>query len=211
MQTLTRERRKKFEEEIQSSKLHYYARLCLEHAGNTPEYVENTLAECRASLAAALADASASRSEVRGVEWAMFADRPVTKEDFPQALEDEALKAFETAMHCPGSWKWYPGKASDEAAWKELREAVVSIYQSDGAEGFVGYYSWSVQTYSRGAMTLLAIQNNPAGFALSWVAYQGSDAYRAKKTDEIRPVYRAEAEPKPNYVPAPVVRKHESN
>lgn len=129
------------------------------------------------------------KQAVKGVEWAMLEGRKVEKEDFPKALEDEALKAFESAMHCPGSWKWYPGKGSDEAAWKELREAVVAIYQSDGIAGFEGYYTWSIQPYSRGAMTILAIKNNPENFALSWVAYQGSDAYRAKKTDDNRAVY----------------------
>lgn len=63
MQTLRRERRQKFEEEIQSSQIHYYARLHLEHAGNTPEYVENTLLECRAKLSELLAEAAESRSE----------------------------------------------------------------------------------------------------------------------------------------------------
>jgi len=119
----------------------------------------------------------------------MLSDRKIEKTDFPQALETEALQAFESAFHCPGSWKWYPGKSSDEAAWKSLREAVVKIYQSDGAAGFEGYVTWSAQPYSRGAMTLLAIKNNPENFALSWVAYQGSDAYRAKKTDESRTTY----------------------
>lgn len=130
-----------------------------------------------------------SKPSIPGIEAAMFADRPVTAEDFPQAAEDEALKAFESAFRCPGSWKWHPGKGSDETAWKSLREAVVRIYKSDGAAGFEGYVTWSAQPYSRGAMTLLAIKNNPENFALSWVAYQGSDAYRAKKTDEDRGVY----------------------
>ena len=62
-QTLRRERRTKFESDIQGSLLHYYARLHLEHNGNTPEYVENTLRECREDLAAMLAVSAESRSE----------------------------------------------------------------------------------------------------------------------------------------------------
>ena len=63
MTTLRRERRQKFEDDIQGSLLHYYARLHLEHNGNTPEYIDNTLRECREDLAATLSISAESRSE----------------------------------------------------------------------------------------------------------------------------------------------------
>lgn len=139
-----------------------------------------------------LLDAAESRTEraqVLGVEAAMFADRPVTAEDFPQAAEDAALKAFERDMQCAGSWQWYPAKASDEKAWKALREFVVKVYRTEGEKAFEGYFTWARQPYSRGAMTALAIKRNPADFELSWAAYKASEMYQGRKTDEARGVY----------------------
>lgn len=62
-QTLRRERRRKFEEELKASQLHHYARLWLEFNGHTPEYVETALGTCREKLANCLADAAESRTE----------------------------------------------------------------------------------------------------------------------------------------------------
>ena len=131
-------------------------------------------------LANALADAAASRTEVTGIEAAMFGDRPVTASDLP--IGDEALKAFERDMQCPGSWSWYPAKSTDEPAWKALREFVVTLYQSD-PKAFEKYYTWSRQPYSRGAMTVLGIKRNPQDFELSWAAFCASEMYSAKQED----------------------------
>ena len=140
-------------------------------------------------IAEDLADAAESRSEVRGIEAAMFADRPVTGDDFDPTGEAEALKAFETALHLPGNWQWYPGKGSDEKAWKELRAFVVKLYRLEGVKAFEEYYTWSIQPYSRGAMTVLGIKRNPGDFEASWAAFKASAMF-AKRTDETRGEYR---------------------
>lgn len=137
-----------------------------------------------AKFAQSLADAAASRSElqgsyIKGIEAAIFADRTVTESDLPQG--DEAMKAFERDMHCPGSWNWYPAKSSDEPAWKALREFVVKIYQSDNA-AFAKYYTWTQNPYSRGAMTVLGIKRNPQDFELSWAAFDASRIKDEAKT-----------------------------
>lgn len=136
-----------------------------------------------------LLDAAESRSErsISGIEAAMFADRPVTPDDLDP--EAEALKAFETALHLPGNWQWYPGKGSDEKAWKELRAFVVKLYRLEGVKAFEEYYTWSIQPFSRGAMTVLGIKRNPGDFEASWAAFKAS-AMLAKKTDEERGEYR---------------------
>ena len=145
-----------------------------------------------------LLDAAESRSErktdetpgeyqIPGIEAAMFGNRPVTKDDLDP--EAEALKAFETALHLPGNWQWYPGKSTDEKAWKELRAFVVKLYRMEGVKAFEEYYTWSIQPYSRGAMTVLGIKRNPGDFEASWAAFKASAMF-AKKTDETRGEYR---------------------
>lgn len=124
---------------------------------------------------------------IPGIDAAMFADRPVTSNDLDP--EAEALKAFETALHLPGNWQWYPGKGSDEKAWKELRAFVVKLYRLEGVKAFEEYYTWSIQPFSRGAMTVLGIKRNPGDFEASWAAFKAS-AMLAKKTDEERGEYR---------------------
>lgn len=169
-------------------------------------YPGNTVNKRVADL---LVQAVESRSEIRGIEAAMFGNRPVTLEDLDPT--GEALKAFESAMHLPGNWQWYPGKSTDEAAWKALREFVVKLYQSEGVKGFGEYFTWSIQPYSRGAMTALSIKQNPGNFPASWAAFKASAMY-AKKTDEARPEYKTFKPEEKNYVPRPehlkpVIRK----
>ena len=123
-------------------------------------------------LANALADAAASRTEVTGIEAAMFGDRPVTASDLP--IGDEALKAFERDLQCPGSWSWYPAKSTDEPAWKSLREFVVTLYQSD-AKAFEKYYTWARDPFSRGAKLPLHIRQDPTCFEYAWLAYQAAN------------------------------------
>lgn len=118
------------------------------------------------------------KTEIKGIEAAMFGNRPVSESDLP--IGDEALKAFERDMQCPGSWSWYPAKSTDEPAWKYLREFVVKTYQAD-PKAFEKYYTWSKQPYSRGAMTVLGIKRNPADFELSWAAFCASDMYSPKQ------------------------------
>ena len=122
--TLRRERIQKFEAVIQASDIYHYALSHLENLGQG-QFARQMVKD----LANALADAAASRTEVTGIEAAMFGDRPVTASDLP--IGDEALKAFERDLQCPGSWSWYPAKSTDEPAWKSLREFVVTLYQSD--------------------------------------------------------------------------------
>jgi hypothetical protein len=158
-----------------------------------------------------LLDAAESRSErnTPGIEAAMFAERPVTPDDLD--AEAEALKAFEAALHLPGNWQWYPGKGSDEKAWKELRAFVVKLYRLEGVKAFEEYYTWSIQPFSRGAMTVLGIKRNPGDFEASWAAFKAAVGF-AKKTDEARPEYRPYKPEEKNYVPRPanikpVIRK----
>jgi len=145
-----------------------------------------------------LADAAASRTEVTGIEAAMFGDRPVTASDLP--IGDEALKSFERDMQCPGSWSWYPAKSTDEPAWKSLREFVVSLYQSD-PKAFEKYYTWAVQPYSRGAKSLGQIRFDPTCFEYAWQAYQAANPSAGKSISPDLPTYQPDDDSQ--FVPAP--------
>jgi len=152
------------------------------------EGIYPTSKDDRERLIEKVLEAVESRSEIRGIEAAMFADRPVTPEDIGDP--DEALKAFETAMHLPGNWQWYPAKSSDETAWKGLREFVGKLYRAEGAKGFEDYFTWSIQPYSRGAMSIPAIKRNPADFESSWAAFKAHVGMH--KTDENRGIYKTD-------------------
>lgn len=155
------------------------------------------LYEWRMRLSYALADAAASRTEVRGIEAAMFGNRTVTESDLP--ISDEALKAFERDMQCPGSWSWYPAKSSDEPAWKALREFVVKLYQEDN-KAFEKYHTWAAQPFSRGAKTLGMIRFDPYCFEFAWADYLAANpVVETKKAD--LPTYQPEDESQ--FVPAP--------
>lgn len=153
-------------------------------------------------IADELAAAAESRSELRGIQAAMFGDRPVTEADLDPTGEDPALKAFEEAMRTPGNWNWYPAKTSDEKAWRDLREFVGKVYREEGKRGFEEYFTWSIQPYSRGAMSVLAIKQNPGNFPASWAAFKASARY-AKKTDEERPEYKKFVPEEKNHVSRP--------
>lgn len=166
--TLTRERRKKFEAIIQASDVYHYALSHLENLGqgqHAEQMVKN--------LANKLADAAESRSEVRGIEWAMVGNRKVTESDLP-GVEEEALKAFERDLQCPGSWNWYPAKASEESTWKALRAFVVKLYQTD-PKAFEKYYTWARHPMSRGAKLPIHIRQDPTCFEYAWQAYQAAN------------------------------------
>ena len=89
-------------------------------------------------------------------------------------VNDEALKAFERDMQCPGSWSWYPAKSTDEPAWKSLREFVVSLYQSD-PKAFEKYYTWARDPFARGAKLPIHIRQDPTCFEYAWQAYQAAN------------------------------------
>lgn len=163
--TLAKERREKFEAVILASELYAMAEED-QFAGKEER------ANAVKILAAALAEAAQSRTEVKGIEAALFGERPVTASDLP--VGDEALKAFERDMQCPGSWSWYPAKSTDEPAWKSLREFVVTLYQSD-PKAFEKYYTWAIQPFSRGAKTLGQIRFDPTCFEYAWQAYQAAN------------------------------------
>lgn len=139
------------------------------------------------------------KTQIKGIEAAMFGGREVTQDDIPS--NDEALKAFERDMQLPGSWSWYPAKSSEEAVWKALRGFVVELYQKDN-KAFEKYYTWSRQPYSRGAMTVLGIKRNPQDFELSWAAFCASEMY-SEKVPQSAQVYTPPAD-EPEYVPAPL-------
>jgi len=140
-----------------------------------------TQAEVEAT-AELLADAAASRTEVTGIEAAMFGDRPVTASDLP--IGDEALKAFERDLQCPGSWSWYPAKSTDEPAWKSLREFVVTLYQSD-AKAFEKYYTWARDPFARGAKLPIHIRQDPTCFEYAWLAYQAANPGQVNFTGKV--------------------------
>lgn len=89
-------------------------------------------------------------------------------------VNDEAFKAFERDLQCPGSWSWYPAKSSDEPAWKSLREFVVTLYQSD-PKAFEKYYTWARDPFSRGAKLPIHIRQDPTCFEYAWQAYQAAN------------------------------------
>ncbi len=123
--------------------------------------------------------------QVQGIEAAMFGDRAVTESDLP--IGDEALKAFERDMQCPGSWSWYPAKSSDETAWKALREFVIKLYQQDN-KAFEKYYTWARDPFARGAKLPIHIRQDPTCFEYAWQAFRAAvpvvETTQAAKLDE---------------------------
>ena len=171
MTTLRRERIQKFREIVCKSEIYMQCRLDI-------DALEDELG----MLLSALADAAASRTEVRGIEAAMFGERKVTESDLP--IGDEALKAFERDLQCPGSWSWYPAKSSDEPAWKSLREFVVKTYQSD-PKAFEKYYTWARDPFSRGAKLPIHIRQDPTCFEYAWQAYQAANPGQVNSTGKV--------------------------
>ena len=122
------------------------------------------------------------KPQIKGIEAAMFGGREVTEEDIPS--NDEALKAFERDLQCPGSWSWYPAKSSDEPAWKSLREFVVKTYQSD-PKAFEKYYTWARDPFSRGAKLPIHIRQDPTCFEYAWQAYQAANPGQVNSTGKV--------------------------
>lgn len=120
-----------------------------------------------------------TKTQIKGIEAAMFDGREVTQDDIPS--NDEALKAFERDLQCPGSWSWYPAKSTDEPAWKSLREFVVTLYQSD-AKAFEKYCTWARDPFSRGAKLPIHIRQDPTCFEYAWLAYQAANPSAGKPT-----------------------------
>lgn len=117
------------------------------------------------------------KQNLQGIEAAMFQDRKVEESDLP--IGDEALKAFERDLQCPGSWSWYPAKSTDEPAWKSLREFVVTLYQSD-PKAFEKYYTWARDQFARGAKLPIHIRQDPTCFEYAWLAYQAANPSAGK-------------------------------
>lgn len=108
------------------------------------------------------------RQDIKGIEAAIWGNRTVTDSDLP--VGDEALKAFERDMQCPGSWTWYPVKSKDEPGWKTLREFVIRLYKND-PKAFEKYHTWAGQPYSRGAKSVGQIRLDPTCFEFAWADY----------------------------------------
>jgi len=110
MQTITRERRQKFEAILLEEGIYPTSKV------DRDRVIEKLLV------------ASASRSEVRGIEAAIFGDRPVTEEDMEEKTIREACNEFESALGF-GQLPW-----DSTADWTSLRKYVVTLYQSDPKE-----------------------------------------------------------------------------
>lgn len=122
--TLTKERQEKFIDAIQSSQIHYYARLYLEHAGNTSEYVENTLNECREILSKELVNASLSRSEIQA-EYKHPIDKMDTWLEFEkpaQRLKDAQIE-FETQLGFNPAWS--------KPDWEKQNKKIADLLDKD--------------------------------------------------------------------------------
>lgn len=112
-------------------------------------------------------------STIKGIQAAMYADRPVTVDDLP--LMELALTEFHAALSLPHNWNWYPAKTSDESAWRELREFVFAEWQKD-ERTFRKYATWRATPYVKGALSNLAIQRRPTEFITSWSDYLASSS-----------------------------------
>lgn len=210
-QTLRKERRRKFDEEIQSSNLHYWARRFLESEGFKPNEIEESLKTSRENLAKLLADAAESRSErktdetkgkynVKGIEAAMFADREVTEDDLQHehAREKAAIDAFEKALGIPANWNWYPAKTSEAATWRQFRVELVKLYEADN-KCFDKYQAWRKMPYVKGAVSNSTIQRFPQNWMTYWSDYCASSGMINKpeeKTEYHQPLQG-------DFVPAP--------
>lgn len=110
---------------------------------------------------------------IKGIEAALFSDRPVTNDDLP--MMEVALHEFESALSLPSNWNWYPAKSGDEKAWRELRDFIFEKWQADNGT-FRKYATWRATPYVKGALSNLAIQRRPAEFITSWSDYLASSS-----------------------------------
>jgi len=125
-------------------------------------------------------------SQIKGIEAAIWQGRPVTEDDIdPYKSEREALVAFETALHLPGNWEWYPAKTTQAKEWAQLREFVKKQYSQDPGQ-FEKYHRWRNEKYARGAMSNRAIKAAPADFQASWSDFLASFAMYGNSEEKTR-------------------------
>lgn len=174
--TLSKERRERFEEII--------AKWLADSPAITDVTGDKSLLRKEIMfLAFDLAKASESRSEVRGIEAAMFADRPVSDEDMEEKTIRAATNEFESALGC-GQFPW-----DSTAVWTKFRKWVVEIYKFTPTL-FREYNQWRDGEGKFGdAMRNPKIRENPEAFMTTgWATFMFKTA--AKKTDEERGEYR---------------------
>lgn len=164
MTTLTRERRKKFEEIITNWILSYGDAIVV-----MPSEIKAVCQE--------LADAASGKNEVRGIEWAIARERPVTEEDMEEKTIRAACNEFESALGC-GQFPW-----DSTAVWTKFRKWVVEVYRSSPAL-FREYNLW--RDDDKGgkfgdAMKNPKIRENPEAFMTTgWATFL---AKTRRKTD----------------------------
>lgn len=99
------------------------------------EGIYPTSKDDRERLIEKVLEAVESRSEVRGIEAAIFAGRPVTEEDMEEKTIRAACNEFESALGF-GSLPW-----DSTADWTAIRKFIVKLYQSNPQE-FRGFETW---------------------------------------------------------------------
>jgi len=195
--TLSKERREKFE------------KLIADWLANSPAILDVTddeklLQTEIMKFAFDLSKAAESRSEVRGIEAAIFGGRPVTEEDLEEKVIRAACNEFESALGF-GSLPW-----DSTANWAELRKFIVKLYQSDPQE-FRKFEAWRMDAGKYQGCTNKSIRENPVIFKdTHYPTYKAHSTMR--KTDESRPEYQPYKPEEKNYVPRPanikpVIRK----
>lgn len=188
--TLRKERREKFETIIRESKIGSaaYARY--------DEYDQDFFDADIEALAELLAIAAESRSEIRGIEAAIFSGRKVTEEDMEEKTIRAACNEFESAIGF-GALPW-----DSTADWTGLRKFVVKLYQSNPQE-FREFETWRKGEGKYQGCTNKSIRENPRIFIdTHYPTFKASTAMY-KKTDEVRPEYKPFKPEERNYVPRP--------
>ena len=142
------------------------------------------------------------KTQIKGIEAAMYQDRPVTSDDLPEweAREKAACDAFESAFGIDRPWNWYPAKSTQENEWAELRAYLVQLYEADNT-CFVGYATWANDKYSRGAKNASQIRQDPGAFPTAWAAYKASEMYKTPQPKN--PETKYYTPPQGEFVPAP--------
>jgi hypothetical protein len=122
-------------------------------------------------LSVLLADAAESRTErktdIPGIEAAIFQDRPVVAADLPDKTEHSAIMAFESAFGITSSsWagKWHSGKPE----WTRLRKWVVETWKERPTcfDEYVAFKKGDGKYL--GLMDVTQIARNPENFYTSW-------------------------------------------
>lgn len=144
--------------------------------GETVSILEPTVSTLRgenAQLELTRETRKSTPQTIKGIEAALFSDRPVTNDDLP--MMEVALHEFESALSLPANWNWYPAKSGDEKAWRELRDFIFEKWQADNGT-FRKYATWRATPYVKGALSNLAIQRRPTEFITSWSDYLASSS-----------------------------------